>query len=239
MKNLLLIILTFLTISKTYSQEGYYEYSDLGCYESFEIKPDSFVYQLRCGLMFNIVTGTVQNVNDTLILNSDIQPSFSLQETFDSSLKNDTIVVVFKHVDFLFFYGLRVVKNEQYYDLDLQDRSVIRMEHDSIENSISFYLSTNLFSRREKLFFMLYRTNLKIELNWQLKDINRFEIDVNALPGIVDYHFFTNKRAVIEKRNLIILDDEGKPEKTNYSVKTRKRIKMSKKKKVKKYRYRT
>jgi hypothetical protein len=231
----ILIIILILTAFKTYSQEGKYEYSDFDCYESFLIKSDSFVYKHSCGLMFGVISGTIKYVNDTLFLNSNIQPSFTLTKTFDSLVNNDIIAITIKNVDFPNHYGLRVNKGEDYYDLNLQDSSLITVDYDRIEKSSTYYLTSKLLSRREKLCFILYRTNLRIEIEWKNSEINKFEIEFNDLPDLIDYHFFTNKKAVINQGNLILLDKEGIAETTRYMVKTKKKIKVSKKKKVKKF----
>ena len=159
MKEILIIILAVFAL-KTYSQEGKYEYSNSDCFESIVIESDSFVYKHSCGLMFGETNGTVKYINDTLILNSDIQPSFLLNEKFDSLLHNDTISIVIKNVEFPNQYGLRVLKGGDYYDLDLQNSSIIRVEFDSIEHSTSYYFTTNLFTRKQRLMFILYRTIL-------------------------------------------------------------------------------
>jgi hypothetical protein len=233
--NKILIIILILTAFRAYSQEGIYEYSDFNCSESFIIKSDSFVYKHSCGLMFGEISGTVKYINDTLLFNSNTQPSFTLKETFDSTSNNDTIVVTIKNVDYPNHYGLRVIKGDDYYDLNLQDRNLIGVMYDSIENSSTYSFTTKILSRKEKLCFILYRTNLLIEIDWKNSEINQFEIDFNDLPYLIDYHFFTNKKAVINQGHLILLDEEGKAETTRYTVSTKKKIKVSKKKKVKKY----
>lgn len=231
----ILIIILILTTFKTYSQEDKYEYSDFDCSESFLIKSDSFVYKHSCGLIFSEVYGTIKYVYDTLLLNSNIQPSFTLNKTFDSLVNNDIIAITIKNVDFPNQYGLRAHKGEDYYDLNLQDRSLITVEYDTIENSSTYYFTSKLLSRREKLCFILYRTNLRIDIDWKNSEINKFEIEFNDLPDLIDYHFFTNKKAVINQGNLILLSKEGKAETTHYMVKRNKKIKVNKKKKVKRF----
>ncbi|MBS4061946.1 MAG: hypothetical protein KG029_16225 [Bacteroidetes bacterium] len=233
--NKILIILLILTAFRAYSQEGLYKYSDFDCSESFLIKSDSFVYKHSCGFIFGEISGTVKYVNDTLLLNSNIQPSFTLKETFDSTSNNDTIVVTIKNVDFPNHYGLRVIKGDDYYDLNLQDRNLIVVMYDNIENSSTYSFTSKILSRKENLCFILYRTNLEIEIDWKNSEINQFEIEFNDLPDLLDYHFFTNKKVVINQENLILLDKEGKVETTRYIVKTKKKIKVSKNKKVKNY----
>lgn len=228
-------IILILTAFKAYSQEGKYEYSDFDCSESFLIKTDSFIYKHSCGLMFGEISGTIKYANDTLLLNSNIQPSYTMEETFDRTSNSDAIVVAIKNVGFPNSYGFRVLKGDNYYDLNLQDSSLVTITHNKIDGTSTYSFTSKLFSRKEKLCFILYRTNLRIELDWKNKSKNEFEIEFKDLPDLIDYHFFTNQKAIINQDNLILLDKEGNPEKTKYTIRTKKKIKVSKKKKVKKY----
>ena len=225
----------FLTAFKAYSQEGKYEYSNFACSESFFIKSDSFVYKHSCGLTFGRILGTIKYANDTLLLNSNIQPSYTLEETFDRTSNSDTMVVTIKNVGYLRRYGFRVFKGDDYYDLNLQDSSLIAIKNNKLDSTLSYSFTSKFLSRKEKLCLILYRTNLEIVLDWKNKSKNKFEIEFKDLPDILDYHFFTNQRAIINQNNLILLDKEGNPEKSKYTIGTKKKIRFSKKKKMKKY----
>lgn len=185
--------------------------------------------------MFGEISGTVKFANDTLLLNSNIQPSYKLTETFDSALNTGAIVVTIKNVGFPNSYGFRVLKGDDYYDLNLHESSLIPISHNKIESTTTYSFTSKFLSRKENICFILYRTNLRIELDWKNKSKNKFEIEFKDLPDLIDYHFFTNQKAIINQGNLILLDEEGNPEKTKYTIRTKKKIKVSKKKKVKKY----
>lgn len=236
MKTILIIIL-ILTTLKAYSQEAEYEYHDYnsGWYESFLIKSDSFVYNKSCHLINVVVFGTIKYLNDTLIFNSNIQPVYTFNKTFDSLMNNDKIAITVKNVNFPYLYGLRVYKGENYHDINLRDSSIITIEYDSTGNFSTYYFTSKKLSGREKLYFILYRTNLEIALDWKNSEINKFKIEIHDLPNVLDYEFFTNKKAVLNQGSLILLDKEGKAETTYFTVKTKQKIKVSKKKKVKEY----
>ncbi|MGV6861336.1 MAG: hypothetical protein ACWA41_06165 [Putridiphycobacter sp.] len=234
MKRILTIILILIAV-KAYNQQSKYEYFDFDCSESFLIKTDSFIYKHSCGLMYGVVSGTVNYANDTLLLNSDIQPTYNLIETFDSTLNKGVIVVTIKNLGFPNSYGFRVFKGDDYYDLNLQDNSLVTITQNKQDSTSTFSFNSKLLSRKEKLCFVLYRTNLRIELKWKNMGKNKFELEFKNFPDVIDYHFFTNQKAIIDKGNLILLDKNGNPEKTKYTISTKKKIKISKKKKVKKY----
>lgn len=234
MKTILIIIL-MLTALRTYSQEAKYEFSELDSYESFLIRSDSFVYRHSWHLINGVVFGNIKYLNDTLILNSNIQPIYTLNKTFDSLMNNDIKAITVKNVNFPNQYGLRVHRGDNYHDINLQESSLITIDYDSIKNSSTYYITSKRLSEREKLYVILYRTNLTIAIDWKNSEINKFEIEFHDLPDVVDYEFFTNKKAVINQGSLILLDQEGKAETTHYFVKTKKKIRLSKKKKVKEY----
>jgi hypothetical protein len=235
MKLLLIAITTLLSFS-VYSQSKKYEYCDFDCYESFDIVADSFVYEHSCGLMNGTIKGTVEYSQDTLILNSELQPPYIYNKSVNDSIHADSIVLKIKSLQLLFDFGLRIYERENYKDLGILESDLFKVHYNKKARLATYKFSRELLSRNEKLYFILYRTNILFELDWRNQDENQFEIVFDdSIDNIIDYHFFTNQKAIIENGNLILISDEGKREMTNFTVQKKKGIIISKKKKIKKY----
>ena len=228
-------IILILYALKGQCQEVVYTYSGIDCPESFFIQPNSFVYNYYCGLSFGESSGSVHYSNDTLILNSKIQPSYKLTRSIGPQTGNDSIFIIVKNLNFPNQIGIRLTKGKYDYDLDFQDSNVISVSYDNLQNSTKYAFSSKIIKRKEKLQLIQYRTNLLIHLNNKNEQGNQYHIEFQDLPDLTGYHFFTNKKAVIIKGNLILLDQEDKPEKTWHPIISKRGIIRYSKKRVKIY----
>lgn len=213
-----------------------YLFSELDSYESFKLKKDSFRYEHSIGLIHEIVEGTISRFGDTLILNSNIQPNYTVNASYSDEVGSDKILFEVKNVEFSHSYGFRIHKERRYHDLDfLNDKNLIEIP-DTITNNSKFIIPRKSLNRIDKFSFILYRTNLRIYFDWRNKKINKYTISFIDLPEVLDYEFFTNKKAIVSSNSLVLLDNCDKPEEDYYIVRKRNKIVLSKKKRVKKYR---
>ena len=240
-------ILFLLTTNNLISQETKYEYFDslaYSGYESFIIINDSFNYNFSAELMLGKTSGTIITRNDTLILNSDLQPFKVINEYFIPSKKNQFVLSVrnstyqVKEDDFSMtmnhHIGFRLYnKKELIQEISWRDSNIVQDEYDTVENVIKYYFNPESLPKNYKLKFVVFRTNLEFPLNFN-STTNQIEIVFNELPDITDYTFFTDQKLVYTE-NGIALVKNGKLERTIYLYESKKGIRRSKKTIVKEY----
>lgn len=239
MKKILFAILLIIS-SEGYAQNGKYEYFPIEGYEAFEIQKDTFTYFLYGGLIRSETKGVISVKEDSLILNSIIQPKYSLASKFDNSLNTDIFKVCLnfntpEHLSPLFSYGLRLQKNGQTEDLNLLDSNSIHRFIDTAINQTCYLINTEILTHWDEFYFIRYRTNLTIPLKWKNPNYNQFELEFTDSIYYLDYHFFTNQKAVIIKDELILIDKSGNPEKTRIVKRRNGKVRISKKEKTKIY----
>jgi len=223
-----------------YAQNGKYIYFPFEGYEAFEIQEDTFTYFSYGGPIRSETKGVIRIKEDTLILNSTIQPMYSLESKLDKSLDADILKICLtvntpNSLFPLFSYGLRLKKNDQIQDLNLLDSSSINRFFDTANNQTCYLITTEILNDWEELYFIRYRTNLRIPLNWENPNYNEFKLEFIDSIYYLDYHFFTNQKAVIIKDELILIDSSGHPEKTRIIKRRNGKVRISKKEKTKKY----
>lgn len=235
MKIIISIILLFSCLP-SFGQTEKYEYFPIEGYEAFEIKRDSFTYFSYSGLIRNRITGVISFREDTLVLNSSIQPEFSLESMHNKFLDSGFIKISLStNSPFFFDYGLRLKKKDKTQEINLQDSGIITRKFDTSNHEISYIISTNTLEEWKDFYLIRYRTNLKIPLEWQNPNYNHFKLHFSDSAYYIDYHFFTNQKAIITNDKLILLDKTGQPEKVRTIRRRKQKIKISKKEKNKEY----
>jgi len=220
-----------------YSQIGTYKFIELDNYESFELRKDSFVYEHSIGLCHGIIHGTISTFNDTIILNSDIQPDYTVNASYNDEIGKHKILFEVNNIKFPQSHGFRVYKGKDYDDLDFINDENLSIQYDTTGLNSIFIIPRKSLKKYERLNFILYRSNLRIQFDWRNVKVNKYTISFNDLPETLDYEFFTNKKAILTNQGLILLDKDNNQEKHYYVIiRKRKRIvKMSKRKRVKIY----
>jgi len=234
MKSIFLLFLNFICIN-LYGQVGTYEFIELEKYESFELKKDSFKYEHSIGLCHGIILGTISKSNDTIILNSELQPKYKVNSTYDDKVGKDNIQFEVTGIDFPNYFGFRVCKGKEDHDLSFRDNEKLFEEIGDNDELITYTIPRSHLKQYDKFHFLIYRTNLRIQFDWRNKNVNKYSIDFIELPEIVDYEFFTNQKAVFNGDDLILLNRRDKPIEDYYIIRNKKSIKISKRKRVKKY----
>ena len=234
MKLRLLLLINFICVN-LYCQVGTYKFIELEKYESFEIRKDSFKYEHSIGLCHGIVLGTISKSNDTLILNSQIQPEYKIGTSYDDELGKDFVLFEVKGVEFPNGFGFRGYKGEKDEDLNFRDNEKLLEVYNGSDESAIFTIPRNQLKQYDKFHFIIYRTNLRIQFDWRNQNVNKYSISFIELPEVVDYEFFTNQKAVFSGDNLILLNNRDKPIEDYYIIRTKKNVKISKRKRVKKY----
>ncbi len=242
MRNILLII-AFLISYQQYGQTVKYIYHDFDMYECISIEQDSFMYEFSCGLMFGKIHGTVEELNDTLIFNSELQPFYEINKSFVKKENDDLLIKIcnstyqLEDLDFILHHsiGFRLYnKKGDYEDLNMIDSTSVDVVYDEKNDVMSYSFSKDIVSRKQQLHFIVYRTNLEFKLDFTPSEVNQIEIIFNDLSDITDYHFFTNQKIILTEEGLVFLID-GEPEETVYSYVTNNKLKISRKTIVKEY----
>jgi hypothetical protein len=247
-----------LSVNFLFSQERKFEYYDslaYDGYESFVLNKGRFIYQFSSGLSGGKTEGAISVVNDTLILNSDLQPFQEITESFNENLGEYFCVNVHNanyRADSLgswlpYNIGFRLSTGKRdydYIDLNLNQTDKVIIQNDSINDIRTYLFRYDLISRRRKLYFIVHRTNLKKELDIKANSMNLVDIVFNDLPDLMDYTFYTDQKAVFTDNGIVLIQN-GKLEQTHYlypsgrwfnwKKKNGRYIRASKKKIIKEY----
>lgn len=215
MKKLIPILLCF--TNTVFSQESKFEYYDtLGYsgYESLVLKPDSFVYFFTWHLMRGETKGSVTKVNDTLILNSDFQAYKEIKESYNA-LNNDFFVVNVHNytctvdenipIEWVHQVGFYLVDKKNEKEINLNNSDTVKIESDMINGIRSYYFKPEIFTRKKRLYFTLFRTNFDALIDFKSKNVNQVDIILNELPCLTDYTFFTNQKVVYTKNGITFI----------------------------------
>ena len=119
--------------------------------------------------------------------------------------------------------------------MNFRDNEKLLEVYNGSDESAIFTIPRNQLKQYDKFHFIIYRTNLRIQFDWRNQNVNKYSISFIELPEVVDYEFFTNQKAVFSGDNLILLNNRDKPIEDYYIIRTKKNVKISKRKRVKKY----
>lgn len=213
---------------------GCFRYSDR-VYEEFNFIDSTFTYQRSAGLANASVNGKYREHNDTLILNSEFQPDDYKIYCFQDSivLKNYICIQIKQIASFNVIDVQSKIKGEEY--LNFNGRIIYHSKKDIFSEEYDTIITEYLISRdsiRDNLEVIIWRKGQTINLPI---DSNRCNIDLTNYPKWYDYVFFENQKAVLLDQSIILIDAHNKPIKTKYTIRKRKKITTSKKKKIKRY----
>lgn len=231
-------ILSFFLLSFTlnvFAQNGYYEHFFLDCFEGVKIRQDSFIYSFRCGLTGADVPGFIAKKGDTLIMNSNVQPKYSVDKFHKSEIDPDSFVVEVIYPLFILGPGFRYIKGEKVRDIDYSDIHQVRLDNSSKSSSQKYFFSSKSIKKGERFNLIIYGTNFFIEIDPKSNKSNYFLINLSEFPEVFDYEFFTNRKAIILEGDLVFLDEDDKLEKSHFLIRRRHKLIMSKWQKVKRF----
>lgn len=211
-----------------------YSYNDIDLIELIEIEEDKFEYSLYSGLLHIKSEGHVSQLDDTLILNSIYQPSYSIKKQYNDTLNVGEVLIEIRGVKQCFNYATRISNKKKYFDLIFADDLSNNEINDTSSQGCICIVPKKIFRSKRTTKFMKYRTNFEVNLDIRSRSENHVIIIVEKLEKI-DYHFFTNQKAVVLDNGFIFINLQGQRERVNYFINRNGKIAISNKMRFKEF----
>ena len=188
-------------------------------YEEITIIKDSFNYIYSVGLSRAEVKGTIKYKNDTLILNSEYQAdNYKIKESFNPNLKDKEFEFIitdknnWNQTD-LFAHSKTISTKKT--TLKVSD---IKYDSNGMSVQKKYILNEDMYFKTKGTILNIWRKNHFIELLFESKRNNSFEITFIDYPHNIDYVFFKNVKAIQKNKKLIFLGENNDILKPKFSV---------------------
>ena len=239
MKLLYLLLLSLPQLGHAQNSFSCYEFSDIysySAYESITLYDSTFEYDFYAGLAGGTVQGKYKKFGDTLVLTSNHQSTdYHTYSKVDATIPQGELLLQIKYLRFT--QVLNVVKTESkdsstYFKGQRHSPSLPPSIHSFPDTIVDGYnISTSeLMNNSLEIIVWRKRKRIKIPLT---ENHNYYELDLTHYPKALDYRFFDGTYAIVKDEKLCFLETNLKPEKTHFFMKRGKRLKLSKRKRVK------
>lgn len=205
--------------------------------EQISFTDSTFQYTFVQGLINGTVTGSFTQSGDTITINSKYQKDdYSIQQSLDTSLAPNSMEIRIKSIEFGEQVQVRHRRSEHH--LTIYPGKIISHSRkdvfDETSDTIVQLFEIPITPKVKEIDVKVLRMNSKITIP-VTEQFNAYFIDLTEYPNELDYIFFKNQKMVVRRDYLYFLTDSDKPE-TQYKEKvTRKGIKISKKKEIRKF----
>jgi hypothetical protein len=225
-------------------QENCYEHInpyDYGVGKSIIFLDSTFRFEFVAGLSGGTVHGNYDKSGDTLIINSKYQiDDYKITKSLDTARHVSHIQLKIKTTNYN-NHNIEVrtrhkkkidsVKIFELITFSQSDDNIYTNKIDTVNSTFEIRINETY---RNEIEIRIWRTNALLLIPIE-DSLNSYFIDLTSYPNLMDYHFFQNKKFLIEDGYLIELDTNNKKIREKYFRKTKRGIIFSKRKRLRKY----
>lgn len=208
-----------------------------GVGEQISFTDTTFRYEYIQGLINGSVKGEYSLSGDTITINSEFQEDdYQLTQTFNTSIARNSINLEITSIEYGHDFDVRY--REDKHHVTLYPGKIISHSRntalDEISDTVIQLFEIPISDEMQEIEVSIWRTNSTIVIPIT-EHFNSYTLDLTPYPNALDYIFFKDQKLVLRGNYLFFLTEENEPEKGYYNIKSRKGIKVSKRKKVKKW----
>jgi hypothetical protein len=236
-------VIFFLQVSFSFGQMNgncftHYDPLSYDVGDKISFSDSTFEYEFIEGLARGIVKGKYTKSGDSIILSSEYQQDdFLLITSLDSSLPSEIIELEIKLIEYsqVIQVGIRdKIDSVKTFEGKTIWHSSLHSMYEKLDTVVVKYEIPNDNIQNKNIEVIVYRKNASILIPIDHLN-NSYCLDLTRYPTSLDYRFFDNKYALLRNNEFYFLDRDHIPEKDFYLIRTRKGVKVSKKKKIKTY----